>query len=56
MKIRNSDLFEQKYYEIYSYITEKDYKIIKNNIKKIKVEFIKNINSNIYDEILDFIS
>lgn len=52
MKIRNSDLFEQNDHEANNYPDQKYYNIVKNNIGKVKIQYIEEIQDKKYDYLI----
>lgn len=50
MKIRNSDLFEQKFHE--SYVKEDEYNILQRNFGRVKIKYVENLECKEYDYII----
>lgn len=52
LKIRNSDLFEQKLYDIDEYTNSKKFECIKNNLTNLKIDYINDFKDNEYDYVI----
>lgn len=52
MKIRTSNLFEQKYHKPDSYIAEKDYYHIKDHFNCLEINYLDKLENNNYDYVI----